>query len=220
MDFVLGSISSVPRSMKDVCASLSSAVGAKFGENSERTFLAGFFFLRFLVPALTLPQSTISFEATEELQKVSMILSRILQAASVGKEFENEDMFFANEIIQNAKLRIDVILGRLSSTPLTPEHRTIFLNSKSQFYEKSSQYGSATCQRKDPMRTCSIDEKFVDPNDLIPHFTSFFREREFRIRRKMKKSKNLNEEEKKEHLEVLSSLCHGLKKVMKEKTES
>ena len=66
------------------CAALSGRVVHKFGNGSQRTFLVGYFFVRFLCPALAMPV-LLGIETSKSLQKLMILMSKMLQAGASGQ---------------------------------------------------------------------------------------------------------------------------------------
>ena len=70
LSLLVGSVEKVPTELLKVMGMVSRLVREKFGEASEQTFLCGFFFLRFVCPAIATP---LKFGI-----KVSPFLSKVL----------------------------------------------------------------------------------------------------------------------------------------------
>ena len=111
--FLLGTAPHIPTEILEVGQSISRTVRDKFGQSSGDTFLCGYFFLRFLCPALASPASTIHLEVSPNVQKFCILLSRILQASVNNKEFESENMHFANEMVRSSQQQIGVFFSCL-----------------------------------------------------------------------------------------------------------
>ena len=70
----------------------------------KRPFLVGYFFARFVCPALSLPDMALDLEMDGGTLKVSVMISKILLAGASGRMFESSLMQFANEFLNDEKV--------------------------------------------------------------------------------------------------------------------
>jgi hypothetical protein len=76
---LLGSLSEIPSEIKFVTSIVSKFVEEKFGSDARKDFVAGYFFLRFLCPALAVPHMSLQIELPFELQKLCLLMSKVIQ---------------------------------------------------------------------------------------------------------------------------------------------
>jgi hypothetical protein len=101
---LLGSLVSIPDEIKFVMKNVSRIVQEKFGVQTQRTFIVGYFFLRYLCPALAIPQTAFSVELTAAAKAMCLLVSKILQVNSCCILFMIFLFFFKKENFSNVLL--------------------------------------------------------------------------------------------------------------------
>ena len=122
MDLFQVSLLNIPSPMKMISLTVGEMVEQKFGQSGLRTFLVGYFFLRFFCPALTCPENTLK-TVSGQTKRCCIIISKILQTAASSREFETESMSFANELVSEAQGTVDLVLSHLSYSASTLEEQ-------------------------------------------------------------------------------------------------
>lgn len=118
--------------IKALCIILQKESCIKFPE-AKYTAVAGFFFLRFLIPLLVSPETNgiinckdqVLFVTTDSLSASSkrtvMLVAKILQNVANGQEFKEEQMSVLNpfvlENVDNVKTFFDSLVSHLVSSP-------------------------------------------------------------------------------------------------------
>ena len=112
----------LPPEMCEVCTGVSKMVEEKFGEEGRKTFLVGFFFLRFITAALSSPDVHLTYHVSSHFSKFCILMSKILQNTASGKHFEMQEMVFLNPMISSAQPVIETILEALTSNKVVQKY--------------------------------------------------------------------------------------------------
>jgi hypothetical protein len=174
----VGSRSDVPEALKYITTIVSKLVGNKFGLQSQKTFVIGYFFLRFLCPALALPQTTFGNAVSPQTQKVCVLMSRLLQAAANGQQFQNPDMHYANKMIDSAQSMIDAFVCQLAGLTLTIEQKELLKEHETKFEDRLERY-QHLCGKVSGARTCATGGDLEgEPIRSLQYFADMFKEEE------------------------------------------
>ena len=157
--------------MKSTVSVLSQRVVAKFGKESERTFLDSYFFVRFLCPALALPQNLIDSEIADSMKKLCLLMSKMLQAAANRQTFESENMKFANEDVEKGFEKIDLILVEFGFFPRDwceerEEERRVYVETTKAEIKKIKARG-ATTNSKNPFAALKKTESKCQVESVV-----------------------------------------------------
>ncbi|KAL6075862.1 Ras GTPase-activating protein 1 [Balamuthia mandrillaris] len=118
VDQILASISYCPGALRDICRHLRQEVEAKFPESKD-SVVAGFFFLRFLCPAIVSPvDSGIAKEEsiTVEVRRGLVLISKVVQNLANGVEFGNKEphMLLLNQFINEKMTAVREFFDKLT----------------------------------------------------------------------------------------------------------
>ena len=121
IDAILDSLQHLPRAIRFICVVLWSNVERKFGD-FKFAALGGFFFLRFLCPALITPDShglVASNAVSKELRRTLTLLTKVLQNISNGVEFgaKEEFMICMNPFIREQIPRVRQFFSEIVNVP-------------------------------------------------------------------------------------------------------
>jgi hypothetical protein len=190
LSILIGSIHSVPHEIKLVISTITPMVSIKFGEKSKRTFVVGYFFLRFLCPALALP-NIFGMTVSDQMKEFCILASRILQTAASQKSFKTPNMNFGNKIIERCGDRLDAFINEMIGIPLTSEKRNYLESCKSVFLVRKSKF-EHRCPRGADQISCVCDNSHVENSVSVKYFLDFVDNQENQIRQLIKQSIDLS----------------------------
>lgn len=169
---LVGSLSDVPPQIKNVIQSIANEVGTKFGTEHQNTFVIGYFFLRYICPALAIPYVYFDINVPPKLKKICLLMSKMLQAATIAQESQSmEKMRFATEIIGRSRDKLQTFLYHLSVSDgqygVTPE-QIIYEETKAQYYQP--------CDPMPGRKVCGIDQVPDAPSveECVTYFSKIF----------------------------------------------
>ena len=142
MKLLVGTTHLIPEEIRDVCHIISKKVSHKFGKRGARTFLVGYFFVRFFCPALAIP-TTVGLEFGSQ-DKVCLMLSKFIQAAANQHKYDkNSQTFFANEFLDEISDLMELFLQVLRQRKLC-KHSLQILDDCRREVEKMAKSSSNT----------------------------------------------------------------------------
>jgi len=145
---IVASLSSIPLVFRCICAILVSATSKKFPD-SEKIVVSGFFFLRYICPAIVNPGSICP--QLSPLQRRNLILvSKVLQNVANGVEFGLKENYLTplNPFIRESQPLYHSFISSLSSFTFTPSSSTDPPSKRSRSQSKTESSGvvvSASC---------------------------------------------------------------------------
>uniref|UniRef100_A0A7S3DCA9 Ras GTPase-activating protein n=1 Tax=Palpitomonas bilix TaxID=652834 RepID=A0A7S3DCA9_9EUKA len=123
LDAIIRRVDEFPAGLRHVSSLLVDAVKDRF-KGAQTTVVAGFIFLRFLVPVITAPEGfgLINFNPTPEGRRSLILISKILQTLANGVEFKKEAFLIPlNDRLETPMLSMSTFLEQLPNAVETSD---------------------------------------------------------------------------------------------------
>jgi hypothetical protein len=202
---LLGSFEELSQHMRQVILDISQRIAERYGNEARHTFVVGFFFLRFVCPALAMPNKYFDIEISPEMQKFCVVMSKILQAVANGQHVQTTDMSFTNEIILDQSQNLQLFLRLLLCDEMNSNESDLFENCRKLYYSKCRKY-LRVCNPREGMKTCGMNEQPKPSLDCLKYFEAIFDKAPQRMMLMWKL------EEKKESEDVVMEIMKEMKK--------
>ncbi|KAL6051145.1 Ras GTPase activating protein ira2 [Balamuthia mandrillaris] len=119
LDKITGSLSQCPPTFRYICSQLRAKVIQKFPEH-KYTVIGGFFFLRFICPAIVAPDryNIVDMEMLSGVRRPLILVSKVLQTMANGVEFGKKEPYMIpmNDFIQKNLKKVHVFFDQLANT--------------------------------------------------------------------------------------------------------
>ncbi|KAJ3442947.1 ras gtpase-activating protein [Anaeramoeba flamelloides] len=114
LNAILNSLELCPLALRDLCCKLFSATSKKF-PNSKYIVVAGFIFLRFICPAIVVPEK---YGITDKIPSIHnrrnlILLSKVVQSVANGATFNEENMQLVNPIVEQFIPKLQIFMNNL-----------------------------------------------------------------------------------------------------------
>lgn len=119
LDAIMESLPHLPVALRMVCKTLRSQVTRKFPE-SYYTVIGGYYFLRFICPAMIAPDGFgILEKLPDEARRPLILLSKILQNLSNGVKFGIKESYMTplNDFLESNQTRVHALFDELAMIP-------------------------------------------------------------------------------------------------------
>ncbi|KAJ6234667.1 ras gtpase-activating protein [Anaeramoeba flamelloides] len=112
---ICGSITNCPLVIREIASKLWAITSEKF-PNAKYTALAGFMFLRFISPALVVPESIgiVKKSVNRESRKGLILVSKLIQNIANNTHLKEESLFFLNYLVDDSHQEMISFLDQLA----------------------------------------------------------------------------------------------------------
>jgi hypothetical protein len=202
LTLLLGSLNEIPEEMMYVTHDISRLILEKYGSVSQKRFIRGYFFLRYICPTLAVPNISFQVDISKDLKSFCLLMSKILQGAANQQEFQNHPLEFANGMIARSSDKMETIVSYLGAIPLSSEQKKLISSCRKTFLEKRDLFHHP-CPRAQGTKSCCSDVDSIPNSESLLFFADLFEE-EFKIRKAIKRN-SANSNSLSQALEVVSS---------------
>nr|QBK85788.1 MAG: GTPase-activator protein [Marseillevirus LCMAC101] len=203
---IVGSIVDLPTEMISFFSNTSKKIQRKFGASSKQLFLIGCFFLRFICPALIIPEPYIDDQLDLKTKRFLIIISKIVQSVANGQPFKSDNMIFANHLIEKFENHISLILHMINNEQLGEKETQIYRVQKIIYNLTKDKY----------LQKCTKDEdedEMIKWKETLKSLKNLFENNLFFMRMKIKRSfKHDTVKSREKALALLDDTKNGLQK--------
>eukprot|EP01119_Soliformovum_irregulare_P009379 TRINITY_DN2264_c0_g1_i3.p1 TRINITY_DN2264_c0_g1~~TRINITY_DN2264_c0_g1_i3.p1 ORF type:complete len:1409 (+),score=408.49 TRINITY_DN2264_c0_g1_i3:529-4227(+) len=118
LEKIVESFDECPRGIREICIHFKTIAGEKFPGDYWKSIVGGFFFLRFVCPAIVAPAAfgIVDEPPEKEAQRVLVLVSKILQNLANGKEFHEPYMIPFNQFLSDYTPLLHHFFDKLTSS--------------------------------------------------------------------------------------------------------